>query len=430
MKDEERPRLVPYDLVSPGYEAIYTGRKAGASAEDIQGPCVIEADEDGNEIRRWSLWSWTGVLEEKDWDDDVKHINQMQESLGPLSDEVRKVRAHIASLAICDNGFPVTVDELLDSIGRGELRAPSFHNGCFIPAAWWEEKTTQPHQATSMQVIEDVLNGYLAGESEEALVKRHPLANRFIKRTYEWLGPVENLTDVKRLMLGRVLLPFDFLTKRTENREAAYRDCFEPGGRGESLDEKIAAAAGLPKFYSPIVDYEKYVGVRNGIEDPEKKELFRVLGMLSHGLHGLSDCHHSCFRWLENWLCSIGAGQTETATHAKGTERERLVRLLFGYVLALDRWLQGVSMHFLLLDLSHVDLGFEPKNEILRVYAYLGDERTPVKEWLAACLWKNLTQVPAGPGRILHRELVERSKRAGTSLRGWIDHKGTKTLSK
>jgi hypothetical protein len=68
-------------------------------------------------------------------------------------------------------------------------------------------------------------------------------------------------------------------------------------------------------------------------------------------------------------------------------ERERLGRLLFGYVLGLDQWLKGTPMQFLLLDLGHVDLGFDPKNEILRVYAYLGEERTALKEWLAACLW-------------------------------------------
>jgi len=416
---------LPYHLLSPGYEAIYTGRKAGASAEDMQGQCVITADEDRNEIMRWSLWSWTGVLEENDWDEDIRLINRVQEALGPLSDEARKIRAHIASLAICDNGFPVTVDELLDAIGSGELRAPTFHNGCFIPSPWWEEKTTQPRQEKAMQVIEEVLKGYLAGELAEALVERYLDAKRFIRRAYEWLGPVEELTDVKRLMLGRILLPFDFLTKRTEDHEAVHKDCFEPGGRGESLDRKIAAAAGLPEFYSPIIDYQKYTEVRNGIEDPRKRQLYRVLGMLSHGLHGLSDCHHSCFRWIENWLLSIGAGEMETAAHVKGTEKERLGKLLFGYVLGLDRWLQGISMHFLLLDLSHVDLGFDPKNEILRVYAFLGEERTPVKDWLTACLWKKLSQMPVGPGRFLHKDLIERSERAGTTLRGWIDQKNS-----
>ena len=420
MRRKEK-RLLPYHLLTPGYEAIYTGRKAGESSEDTLGPCVFEADDDDNEVMRWSLWSWTGVLEEKDWDDDIKLMNRMQEALGPLTDEARKIRAHIASLAVCDNGFPVTVDELLDAIGTGELRGPTFHNGCFMPSPWWEEKTTQPHQEKTMQVIEEVLRGYLEGKSEEALIRKRPHVKRFIERMYEWLGPVGELTEVQRLMLERILLPFDFLAKRTEDHETVNRDCFGPGGRGEALDQKIAAAADLPEFYSTIMDYEMYLKVRDGIDDPDKRELYRVLGTLSHGLHGLSDCHHACFRWIENWLCSIGQGKVVTASRVKGAEKERLLRLLFGYVLALDRWLQGISMHFLLVDLSHVDLGFDPKTEILRVYAYLGEERTPVKEWLAACLWKNLMQIPAGPGRILHKDLIERSERAGTALRGGIN---------
>jgi len=52
--------------------------------------------------------------------------------------------------------------------------------------------------------------------------------------------------------------------------------------------------------------------------------------------------------------------------------------------------LLGIPLQFVLLDLGHIDVRFDPKNEILRVYAYLGEERTPVKEWLAACLWHNL----------------------------------------
>ncbi|MBN2209115.1 MAG: hypothetical protein JW759_07450, partial [Candidatus Coatesbacteria bacterium] len=364
MTKSSEAQPLPYRALTPGYEAVYTGRKAGAAPAPVEAAWVIiSGDEDGNETEMWSLWSWTGALEEKDWDEDIKLINRMQESLGPLSDDVRKIRAHIASLGICDNGVPITIDELLDAIGRGELRAPSFHNGCFMSSVWWEERTTQPHQKEAMQAIEDVLRGYLAGQSAEALIEKHPAAEGFIRRTYECLGPVEELTEVQRLMLERVLLPFDYLTGRTTNAEAVDKDCFGKGGRGQALDQKIAEAAGLPKFYSTITDYESYVKVRDGIEDAEKRELYRVLGTLSHGLHGLSDCHHACFRWIENWICCIGEGKVVTASRVKGTEKERLVRLMFGYVLALDRWLSGVSMHFLLLDLSHVDLGFDPTNE-------------------------------------------------------------------
>ena len=55
----------------------------------------------------------------------------MQEKLGPLDDKIRQIHAHIGSLVPCDGGFPVTVDELLNAIGRGELSDPSFHNGCW-----------------------------------------------------------------------------------------------------------------------------------------------------------------------------------------------------------------------------------------------------------------------------------------------------------
>jgi hypothetical protein len=81
-------------------------------------------------------------------------------------------------------------------------------------------------------------------------------------------------------------------------------------------------------------------------------------------------------------------------------------------------------MQFLLLDLGHVDLGFDPKNEVLRVYAYLGEERTPVKEWLAACLWFNLTLMPPaslykwGHG---HKQLLEPANAQGISVREWMD---------
>ena len=106
------------------------------------------------------------------------------------------------------------------------------------------------------------------------------------------------------------------------------------------------------------------------------------------------------------------------------TEGIRLGRALFGYALGLDRWLQGVPMQFLLLDLGHVDLGFDPKNEILRVYAYLGEDHTPVKQWLAACLWFNLTLMP--PASLYkwgwrHKDLLAGALDKGISVREWMD---------
>ena len=81
-------------------------------------------------------------------------------------------------------------------------------------------------------------------------------------------------------------------------------------------------------------------------------------------------------------------------------------------------------MQFLLLDLGHVDLGFDPKNEILRVYAYMGEDCTPVQQWLAACLWFNLTLMPPASlyqwgGR--HKELPARAAEQNIRVRKWME---------
>ncbi len=105
---KKKERLVPYDMVSPGFEAIYTGKKSSSEGERVEIITTVSADQAGNQIRKWSVVSWTFPGEEKDWDEEIKYINNMQSKLGELDDGTRRIRAHIASLAPCDSGFPVT----------------------------------------------------------------------------------------------------------------------------------------------------------------------------------------------------------------------------------------------------------------------------------------------------------------------------------
>jgi len=215
---------------------------------------------------------------------------------------------------------------------------------------------------------------------------------------------------------------FDFLTKRNPDCEAELRDCFGEGGRGEKLDAQIAELAGLPRIYPNYRDeFDKAIA---GIDDPQKKELYSICGHLAHGLHTLSDCHHSTYRWIERWIHSIGTLTWEIPGRVKSQEGQRLGQTLFGYALGLDRWLQRVPHQFLLLDLGYVDLGFNPTNEVKRVYAYLGDARTPVREWLAACLWYKVTLEP--PASLYkwgwrHEELLAKAAEKGISVRTWMD---------
>jgi len=237
-----------------------------------------------------------------------------------------------------------------------------------------------------------------------------------------------------------MLLTIDFFTKSSDTTdtgphsqfsdvstmqeaEMLVKEVFGEGGRGACLDAEISEKAGLPQIY-PWWAQEFQENLEK-LDDPQKRELYKTCAHIASGVYTLSDCHHNTFRIIENWIHGIGAGKSSIPTRKAGTERERMGHLLFGYVLGLDKWLVGVPMQFLLLDLGHIDLGFDPKNEILRVYAYLGQERTPVKEWLAACLWHNLTYNPIDKehpaGLVRHKNLLERTKEMGVSVREWIE---------
>jgi hypothetical protein len=437
MAETKRQRPVPYGLVSPGFEGVYTGEKSASPIDETELITSRVTDDAGNVIVRWPVSSWTFPGQEKDWDDEIQYINEMQARLGPLDDDARQIRAHIASLVPCDSGLPVTVDELLNTIGRGKLSEPSFRNGCWCQGMWWQQRTTQPLHMESMRTVHAVLTGYLAGRSRADAVGDSPHAAGFIGRAYDWLGPLSRLTGVQRLMLERMLLTVEYFTRNSdtipsqllldqaglEEGEAAGKDLFAEGGRGRRLDAEIAEKAGLPKI-CPRWEQESRENL-DSIDDPRKKELYQVCGSIASGVHTLSDCHHNTFRFIEGWIHGIGTGQLTIPTRKAGTERERLGHLLFGYVLGLDKWLLGVPMQLLLMDLGHLDLGFDPTNEVVRAYAYLGAERTPVKLWLAACLWHNLTYAPIDrehlAGLVRHKDLLDHAAGLGVSVREWMD---------
>jgi len=404
-------------MAEPGFEMIYTGETSDEPIGPGEWPISKLRDDAGNINEKWSVWTWRS--DPGKWDDETRLINAMQERLGPLSDDARQIRAQVGSLVLCEQGIPLTVDELLAAIGRGRFLEPPLHNGCWCGGMWWQARCTQHGQAEAMAAIERVVLGYLACESADALVARFPDAEGFIRRAYAWLPKTADLSQVQRLLLERMLLPFEFFAERNQDYAAVNRNCFEEGGRGCQIDDEISKLAALPKIHA---EYKREFRENlKAIEDPRKRELYRICGELAHGLHGLSACHHSTFRWVERWVHDIGTLRPGIPERTAGTERRRLAQLVFGYLLGLDKWLLGRSMQFLLMDLAYVDLRFNPKDEILRVYAGLGPERTPVKEWLAACLWKSLSGVGNPRGLAVQKELSAQGAELGISAREWMD---------
>jgi hypothetical protein len=444
MANKKKNTLVPYDAVSPGFEAVYTGETSSTPVRESQMISTLYSDESGNLISQWCTIPWIfpndeGEWKEDEWDDTVKHLHEMQSKLGSLTDSIRLLRCHITSLIPCDSGLPVTVDELLFAIARGKLEGSSFKNGCLCSGMGCQLKTSQPQQKESTKTIHAVLNAYLSGEPRENAIKAYPEAAGFINRSYQWLGAVSDLSKVQRKMLDRVLLTLNFFNKLSysgtdpqsseegsalQDMEAMGQDVFyDENGRGPRLDAEISDLAGLPKIrpeWDPASREEL-----DKLKDKSKQELYKTCCAIASGIHTASDCHHNTFRYIENWIHGIGTGRLGISTRKAQSEKQRLGHMLFGYALGLDRWLMRVPLQFLLLDLGHIDLGFDPRNNILRVYACLGEERTKVKEWLAACLWYNLVHNQQG-GLIgswtsSHTDLIQRCKDKGITVHEWID---------
>jgi len=400
----ELRRLVPYADLAPMTEAVYI-------------------DQTGGTVERWDLPTW-GT------DEEVTLIRRMLSPLEPLEDDAREIRAHVASFTGCDSGVPATIDELLEGIGRGELTEPAFKNGCDHPGFCVSIKSTQPRQVECMTAIHEILTVRLAGKPNDALIQAYPWVVGLIDDVYTWLPPTEQQTELQTLLVERMFLPFEFFTKAShadpalnqpcivELYNTVMKQCYEEGGRGPQIDGEIERLAGLPKIRMLYPQQAR----TTEIEDPRKLDLYTLCCCLAHGLHTLGDCHHSTFRWIENWIYAIGTGQWGIPTRKLGAESDRLSDLMFGYLLGLDKWLLDMPEQFLLLDLGHIDLGFDPKNEIVRVYAYLGSVYTPVKTWLAAYLWTNLMYNNGGLlWRNRHRALLDQTEAKGMSVREWMD---------
>ncbi len=108
---KKKDELVPYDQVSPGFEAGYTGETSSTPVQENELITTLHSEENGNLIRQWSTIPWTfpdkeDGWKEGEWDDTVKHLHEMQIKLGPLTDSIRRIRAHITGLTPCDSGLP------------------------------------------------------------------------------------------------------------------------------------------------------------------------------------------------------------------------------------------------------------------------------------------------------------------------------------
>ena len=58
-------------MVSPRFEAVYTGEKSSSLTEKVDINTTLTTDQTGNIIRKWSTWPWTWPGREKDFGEGV-----------------------------------------------------------------------------------------------------------------------------------------------------------------------------------------------------------------------------------------------------------------------------------------------------------------------------------------------------------------------
>jgi hypothetical protein len=77
------------------------------------------------------------------------------------------------------------------------------------------------------------------------------------------------------------------------------------------------------------------------------------------------------------------------------------------------------------LNRPHSSVDCDPRDNIVRVYACLGEERTPVEEWLAACLRYTLVYNQqggmTGSWTSSHTDLIQQCKDKGITVHEWMD---------
>ena len=86
--DKKKDELVPYNQVSPGFEAVYTGETSTTLVQENEMISTLRSDESGNLIRQWSTIPWTFPdkeegWKEEEWDDAANCLHKMQSKLGP-----------------------------------------------------------------------------------------------------------------------------------------------------------------------------------------------------------------------------------------------------------------------------------------------------------------------------------------------------------
>ncbi len=373
---DDTPILAPYGDVRPGYE-IGMSAAAPQAAENF--------GDEGDERYEVCLWNiWHKGDDPAESDDLKRKINDMQLALGLLDDDVRFVRIQITCFQRCFLTFPRNIDLLLRGIADGR---PDLDAGISCEPPW---------AADMRPLLRYRRSGNLGRESKSARLHHlqgvSPLEDTWQQRIRAYQTCLVWWVASGDMSLLKAQPGMD-----AEVAERVYRLLGPPTTLKSLYVQKFAATLGFWGIPSPV-DFGERFGTRTVVTEPLADAIRRELGdreddvgELIAGIDDHGSCHHAFFRHVDHVLAHTGAGGPVELPGA-GDERKRITSAITNYVHAIGSWLAGRSR-------DDADEAWEAGANITqRVYDTLG-ESTPVKRWLAACLWMKLGENQAHHGR-------------------------------
>ena len=348
--------LAAYNPSRPGFEFLNAPICEG-------GPDVGCFSVEGNTLIV-CLWDiWVRGKDPADSDPEARTLNDLQRSLGPLSDDARYVRLQTACFERCYHTFPGNIDLILRGIGAGAVDV-SEPVSCEPPWAWFRRILAQSKPVSHIN------------ESRRGDLRRYLLASQAWMfagdpdalpadtvdtgwRVYGLLGPP---TRLKRLYVDMLIVSLLFWTTPS---------ALDHGSRWRVLTEHLEfLAAAVRTELAGQVD---------------------AIGPLIHRINDGGSCHHAFLRRLQHIFAHIGAGQSVEFPD-KGSERRRIQETVTNYIHALGCWLNMVDTDAATAAWPASAATIDHVGELLGV-------RTPLKCWLTACLHKKLRENQARHGR-------------------------------
>ena len=367
MPPNDLPLLMPYAYAGYGYEAL-----TGINEHFPQEESVSEYGLPWYRVCMWNIWERKN--DPADTDPIKKQINRMEQNLIHVDDESRYIRIQIACLQRCWWLFPDNVDLVIQGIGSGQVKL-SDHVSCEPPWHGLVEilRYRRGHPAPTGGTYRIFADGY------PDLSPRQSLCRTYMTILTWWSngGHIDYLRQE--------------LPAYAELAETVYRRLGPPNKLKMLYVEKLRLTIGCEAFpdngINNWINIKWLIAIYNeAIEKELNGNPDKIGGLISET--GL--CHHSFFRHIDHQIAAIGTGQ-RVKLPGEGSERKRIHDTVTTYVHILGSWLDNRSE-------EQADEIWPCRPLIQRVYADLG-EKSNIKRWLVACLWKHLQDNQRKHGR-------------------------------